>query len=262
MDHELDGDSRFDLQRDAARPLPDVIADKLRELIDAGLYKPGGRLHAESELARRWKVARSSVRTALQRLETLGILESRHGRGWYVRRTRPVERPLPGLLHGRRFRVSDLFELRMGLEGLAASLAAIRATLGEIEDIAKLNQRHLDSGDDLDELVDSDRAFHEAIVAASRNELLIETYRGLIGELDESRRQSFSRIGMSVRSAREHTKIVRYIRNRDPGGARMAMNSHLQRLYDEIADIDHEPMDTTHSGPEAETEWHDRGGQG
>jgi GntR family transcriptional repressor for pyruvate dehydrogenase complex len=258
VDHEAEADPRFELKLDAGRPLPEIIADKLRELIDLGVYRPGGRLPNESELARNMKVARSSVRTALQRLETLNVLEVKRGLGWYVRRNPPAQATSLPALFDRRYRISDLFELRIGLEGLAASLAAVRATEGEIEDIAKYNQQFHDAGDDAEELFRTDLAFHEAIVRASRNELLSETYQRTVSELAEWRFQSYAERGVPLRAAREHGKVVRYLRNRDPGGARAAMNGHLQRLYDGLPDITEEPLDLTHSGSEAEPEWHSR----
>jgi GntR family transcriptional repressor for pyruvate dehydrogenase complex len=258
MDHDIDLDPRFDLQRDQSRPLPDVLVEKVRELIDLEIYKPGQRLPAEADLTRRWKVARSSLRTALQRLETLGLLESRHGRGWFVRRRVPVELghtvellPDPG-----RYRIADLFEIRIALEGLAASLAAVRASEGEVEDIAKINKQHQEAGEDRDELLRTDQSFHEAIVKASRNELLIENYERIVAELAEWRYRSFAMPGVAVRSGREHGKVVRYLRNADPGGARAAMNSHLQRLYDELPEIGDEPLDLTESPSDSEPEWH------
>jgi GntR family transcriptional regulator, transcriptional repressor for pyruvate dehydrogenase complex len=250
----------FELKLDAGRPLPEVIADKLRELIDAGVYKPGGRLPNESELARNMRVARSSVRTALQRLEALRMLEVKRGLGWYVRRLPPSDaQNTPSLFESRSYRISDLFELRIGLEGLAASLAAVRASDNEIDVIWKLNQQHQEAGEDVDELLRTDEAFHEAIFRASRNDLLIETYLRIVGELREWRLQSFAVPGVALRSAREHGKVVRYLRNRDPGGAHAAMNSHLQRLYDTLPDISDEPLDTTRSALEAEPEWQLRG---
>lgn len=258
MDTEIDSDPRFDLQRDQSRPLPDVLVDKIRELIDLELYKPGHRLPAEADLTRRWKVARSSLRTALQRLETLGVLESRHGRGWFVRRRLPAETDQAAQLIADpgRYRIADLFEIRIALEGLAASLAALRASEGEVEDIAKFNTQHLDAGDDRDELLRTDQAFHEAIVNASRNELLIDYYQRIVAELEEWRYQSYAAPGVPVRSAREHSKVVRYLRNQDPGGARAAMSSHLQRSYDALADIAGEPLDSSQSPSDPEPDWH------
>ena len=255
---QADTDPRFELKIDPGRQLPEVIADKLRELVEDGTYKPGGRLPNESELARNLRVARSSVRTALQRLETLRVLEVRRGLGWYVRRTPPpASTDSVGVLDIRGHRPADLFELRIGLEGLAVSLAAVRASLGEIEDITKLNTQHQEA-EDREEMLRTDIAFHDAIVKASRNALLVENYNQIIGELTDWRYQSFAVPGVSIRSAREHSKIVRYLRNSDPGGARVAMNGHLQRLYDELPEIGDEPLDTTASGAELEPEWRHR----
>jgi DNA-binding FadR family transcriptional regulator len=259
MDQEDEIDPRFELRLGAGRPLPEAIADKIRELVDNGLFKPGSKLPSESELARNMRVARSSVRTALQRLETFGVCEGKRGVGWYVRRA-PAQSAsgADGPFLGKRYAVSDLFEVRIGLEGLAASLAAVRATAGEIDDIAKINAQHLDAGNDRDELLRTDVAFHEAIVRASRNDLLYETYQRVVGELTDWRYRTYSEPGVPLRSAREHAKVVRFLGNQDPAGARAAMNGHLHRLYDGLPEIENEPLDSTDGGSVDEPEWPNR----
>jgi GntR family transcriptional regulator, transcriptional repressor for pyruvate dehydrogenase complex len=253
----METDRKFELRLDAGRPLPEIIADKLVELISEGVYQPGGRLENESELARNMRVARSSVRTALQRLEAQNILEVKRGLGWYVRRTTPPSSGTRSLLDGRKYRPSDLFEFRIGLEGLAASLAAVRASDGEVDDITKFSTQHLEAGKDQAELLRTDEAFHEAIVRASHNELLIETYAGVVDEIRDWRYDSYAVPGVPLRSAREHAKVVRYLRNHDPSGARSAMNGHLQRLYDELPEIGDTPLDSTVGSLDTEPEWHD-----
>lgn len=258
MEQEDEIDPQFELRLGAGRPLPEVIADKLREFVDNGMFKPGSRLPNESELARKMRVARSSVRTALQRLEAHGVVEVKRGVGWHVRRLPPQDLDTGAVFVGKRYPVSDLFELRIGLEGLAASLAAVRATPGEVDDIAKLSSQHAEAGEDLDELFRTDVAFHEAIVRASRNLLLFETYQQVTGELTDWRYQSYTERGGPLRSAREHAKVVRFLRNQDPAGARAAMNGHLHRLYDGLPEINGEPLDSTDSGSDAEPEWRNR----
>jgi len=85
MDQEDEIDPRYELRLGAGRPLPEAIADKIREFVDNGTFKPGTKLPNESELARNMRVARSSVRTALQRLEAHGVCDVKRGVGWYVR---------------------------------------------------------------------------------------------------------------------------------------------------------------------------------
>jgi DNA-binding FadR family transcriptional regulator len=255
---------QWELRLDARLPLPEVIEEKLRELIESGALPPGERLPNEPELARRMGVARSSVRTALQRLEVRRVVEVRRGRGWFVRR-KPADH-LTGdfmdWISEQRFRLSELLEVRMALEGMAASLAAARATEGEIDDIAKLSKDHLAAFADVDELVRTDEAFHDAIFRASRNELLLATYHMLVPELTEIRRRRFSARGSSVRSGTEHDNIVNFLKRRDSAGARAAMLAHLLGLYHEVQSAaGHDGAErsvhlTTFVGVEDEPEWY------
>jgi fatty acid metabolism transcriptional regulator FadR len=61
------------------------VADALRESILRGEFLPGDPLPSERELATRFQVNRASIREALTRLETLGLLEIRHGGATTVR---------------------------------------------------------------------------------------------------------------------------------------------------------------------------------
>lgn len=238
---------QWELRADPRRPLPEVIEEKLRELIASGELPAGERLPNEPELARRLGVARSSVRTALQRLEVLRVVEVQRGRGWFVRRT-PVSEPhgdFVDWISGRRFRIGELLEVRMALEGMAVSLAAARADAGRIDDIAKLSSDHRGAQSDIDELVRTDEAFHEAIVKASGNELLLANYRMLVGELAEFRRRSLSVRGVPARAADDHDVIVMFLRRGDSAGARAAVMSHLMNLYRDVhaADDVDEPVE-------------------
>lgn len=259
--------AKWQLKLDARRSLPDVIEEKLRELIESGELPPGERLPNEPELARRMEVARSSVRTALQRLEVLGVVEVRRGRGWFVRR-KPVAGPQGDLIDWiseRRFRLSELLEVRMALEGMAASLAAARATDGEIDDIAKLSKDHRSAHTNVEARVRSGEAFHDAIVRASQNEALLATYRVLVPEFVELRRWIFTVPELPPRSGAGHDHVVNFLKRRDSAGARAAMVNHLFELYDEVIQAAGE-QDT--SGPpihypdvvgvDDEPDWHPR----
>jgi GntR family transcriptional repressor for pyruvate dehydrogenase complex len=75
---------------DALKPLAsarrvDGVLERLRSLILRGSYRAGTRLPNERELAEALGVNRSSVREALRRLESLELVEVRHGQGAFVR---------------------------------------------------------------------------------------------------------------------------------------------------------------------------------
>jgi len=85
---------RFDPS--AKLPLYAQVAERLRALIDNDGLTPGSALPSESELQRRFRVSRATVRQALQELELAGAIERRQGRGTFVAVPR-LERALPEL---------------------------------------------------------------------------------------------------------------------------------------------------------------------
>jgi GntR family transcriptional regulator len=75
-------------------PLPPSrrIADDLRSRIDAGTLAEGMRLPSERELATEYGTARNTAREAVRILAGEGLVAAEHGRGVFVRRTKPVIR--------------------------------------------------------------------------------------------------------------------------------------------------------------------------
>jgi DNA-binding FadR family transcriptional regulator len=227
-------DESWALSPDTRKPLPELIEEKLRQLIESGRFKAGDRLPTEPELAQKLEVARSSLRTALQRLQLQGVVEVVRGRGWYVRSTAVSgEEPL---VFDRRISDVDLMEVRIALEGTAASMAALRATSGELDEIAKLAKAHQQtSADDKDELLRTDEAFHAAVFKASHNELLDQLHRSLLSQLRAYRRSSYRSSEVHSRSANEHNQVAWFLKRRDEDGARAVMTTHLLGPYNDLA---------------------------
>ncbi len=76
------------------------IAGIVRRWIDDGKYQPGDRFPSDQELARKFKVTHITVRSALQPLVEVGVLERRIGFGTIVRKPKPkdtAEAPTAGL---------------------------------------------------------------------------------------------------------------------------------------------------------------------
>src|SRR6266571_6175374 len=81
--------------RDAFAPvvrqsLSDRLARRIRAMILRGDYSQGDRLPTIMEMARRFGVGHPTIREALKKLETMGIVEIRHGSGVYVSRSDEV----------------------------------------------------------------------------------------------------------------------------------------------------------------------------
>src|SRR5699024_10681051 len=67
-----------------------VVADRLREAIDRGDYRPGQRLPGEEELAELFHVSRATARLGVRILQKEGRVDIHAGRGVYVANHRPI----------------------------------------------------------------------------------------------------------------------------------------------------------------------------
>lgn len=68
------------------------IADQLREAIEKGRLPEGSKLPSEADLMRHYRVARMTVRNAIQLIQAEGLIIAEHGKGVYVRPRPPVRR--------------------------------------------------------------------------------------------------------------------------------------------------------------------------
>ncbi len=100
----------------SASPLPlyHQLADRLLDGIRSGEYPSGGRIPAETELARRFGIGRPTVRQATDLLVRRGCLERRRGSGTYV--LEPPERV-------------DLFSLAGTLASFERGNVPVKSTL-------------------------------------------------------------------------------------------------------------------------------------
>ncbi|MDL0431726.1 GntR family transcriptional regulator [Marinobacter sp. TBZ242] len=174
----------------APKRLADSIVEELENMILEGTLQPGERLPAERTLAERFGVSRPSLREAVQRLATKGLLVSRQGGGHFVAESlgSSFTDPLIALLEGRPDAQRDLLEYRRTLEADCAYYAALRATAVDKTHLkAAYETLHAcyasGNSSDLGEEGSADARFHLAIAEASHNVVLLHTIRGLFSLL-------------------------------------------------------------------------------
>ena len=88
----------------AQQPMYQQIAEKLRAQIESGELAPGDQLPTELELRDRYSSSRNTIRDAIKRLTSQGLVETRPGQGTFV--TRRVD-PFVTVLTGNPGRGSD-----------------------------------------------------------------------------------------------------------------------------------------------------------
>jgi GntR family transcriptional repressor for pyruvate dehydrogenase complex len=162
--------------RPAIARIADVVARDLEQRILEGSLKPGDRLPSERNLALELNVSRPTLREAIQKLASKGLLETRHGGGSVVtaRLQATFSDPWKDMLQSHPLLQADMLEFRHMLEGEAAMLAAERATDVDLEriDAAYAALERAYDGLDMQVCIDADVAFHQAIADASHNSMI------------------------------------------------------------------------------------------
>jgi GntR family transcriptional repressor for pyruvate dehydrogenase complex len=211
------------------------IADRIRMLILDATFPAGRPLDSERVLASRFGVSRSSVRDALRMLETIGLIETRHGQGTFPREL-TVDRlvaPLVSVLTYRRDLRDELMDVRRMFEPAVARVAASRITgedLAALDRILEAQRRKRKTGESA---ILEDTAFHAVLARATRNRVLTSIMETLNDLLVESRQLTLEQKGRPERSLKGHEAIVAALRRRDGEAASRAMRAHI----DQIANI-------------------------
>lgn len=144
--------------------------------------KPGDRLPTERILAERLAVSRGTIREALKRWESLGIVEMRKGSGSFLRRSvSPHSLHMPLTVEGQDLAsLLHMLDIRRALEAEAAAICAERATEAEIGAIrARLEAMEPVFFGPVDISAEADWAFHLAIIDAAGNPLITQIVDGL-----------------------------------------------------------------------------------
>ncbi|ABC24525.1 GntR family transcriptional regulator [Rhodospirillum rubrum] len=124
---------------------------RLRDWIIYSELRPGSAIK-ERELAERLGVSRTPLREILQRLHYVGLVDWQPNIGVFVA---PID-------YGR---IREIFEVRLALERAAVSLATVKATAAQIDDLDALLGRcrqAIDTGEYVT-FISLDALFHEKI---------------------------------------------------------------------------------------------------
>lgn len=209
--------------------LVDDTADQIRQMILSGEVKPGELLPPRKELAEQFGVGISTVHEAIQSLSTVGLVESRPGKGTWVR-----EDALESIIHPsiitNRFGEIDaetIYETRKFLEAALAELAAQKATPQDVERIwTALGQAHQVIADN-DDFVGADWDFHLAIAEAAHNDLLQAFYHLARELLLDFIQDAISLPNVKEEATEYHVAQAKAIEQHDAEKARQAALDHM-----------------------------------
>jgi GntR family transcriptional repressor for pyruvate dehydrogenase complex len=209
--------------------LADRLADQIRQLIQSAGYKVGDRLPTIMEMAHQFRVGHPTVREALRKLETVGIVEIRHGSGVYVTRSDDVlvlVSPHAGGVTKKL--LLDLIQARIPIEVHTAGLAARNATAEHLEEMRSLLATAGRSFDDDALLSSTNMAFHRQIALASGNTVLAQLLNVLQELFATEQRLILGIFGSRERDHAEHLQLLEALEKHDEALAVERMRTHLE----------------------------------
>ena len=207
-------------------------------------YAPSGKLPTERDLATSFGVTRTVVRHALAVLEAEGRISREVGRGTFLRpvggEAGAADPAAAGLSDVAEVGPADVMAARRLLEPRVIPLVVAYATQRDFDEL----RRCIDGGARAESAAEFevwDYALHHAIVAASRNQLILAMYavieRARKGEIwgsmkarndSRERRQAYQT---------DHIELVEALCARDRDRAVAVMEAHLLRVQDNLLQL-------------------------
>jgi DNA-binding GntR family transcriptional regulator len=199
--------------------LDDKIYARLKRMIADGQLAPGQRILQE-KLARDMGVSRTPLVNALKRLAQERLVEWVSRRGIYVKQFSLKE-------------MAQLFEVREGLEPIAARLAATRISPAEVKAFKKVFDgfSKKPSAAEVQRYLKRDRHFHWRLVELTDNPHLaaaMESVNMMISAYQVGVPRSLAE------SLPEHQAILEALERRDPDASEAAMRIHIRRSVERL----------------------------
>ncbi len=213
--------------------ISDQVYEQLKEQLINGVWKQGDKIPSENELVALFDVSRVTVRQALSKLITLGLLETRQGEGTFVKEITPgvyMKELIPYIyLNKDSFR--EVLEFRLVVEVETAGIAAQKITEKDIARLERCLNRMIKYKDELEKYVYEDLHFHMIIAKSTQNTLIIQVNNIVREIIRETIKNVTEEIGIEV-GLKYHKLLIDSFKLRDSEMAKNMMREHLQQAVE------------------------------
>jgi GntR family transcriptional repressor for pyruvate dehydrogenase complex len=206
------------------------VFEQLRDRIIGRAWLPGAKIPSENALAETLGVSRVSIREALQMLASLGLLETQHGGGTYVREYSGAIflNPLLPMLALDAPDVFHVLEYRQMVEKGIVALVVKRAGNTEIEELEEAFRTMQGHRNDTRAFAEADLSFHLALAKATGNPVVIKVTTVLTHILKVSMYGIVESLGTKD-GLYYHRRILDAIKAREGSRAESLMEEHVER---------------------------------
>ncbi len=209
-----------------------TVRQSLTSYIRDNRLRPGDKLPPEGDLAQALGVGRSSVREAIRGLESLGLLETRHGIGVFVGAftLAPLIDHL-GIGVGAELRdFTEVLDVRCTLEVALIERAMARLTPAALDELSALTaamERKARSGRGF---APEDQAFHAALFRPLENRVLVRMLDSFWRVFNGTARMMERPNWDPLTTWADHVAILDAVRAGDVGAARLRLDAHYDGI--------------------------------
>ncbi|NBR06383.1 MAG: FadR family transcriptional regulator [Planctomycetes bacterium] len=208
----------------------DLVVERITRVIRDRKLLAGHKLPGEHELVEQLKVSRPVLREALARLQSMGLVDIKRGKGTFVGNANSLANCVRLLQSAVAITPQELItyaELRSAIEVQAARQAAESATIEDIAELSGLLKKLEDDELPYPDALEIDFQFHRKIIDIAGN-LLMKNLMEVIYEfvLTQMVRTTPSQPQNQV-GRKLHRAILKAIAQHDPESAEQAMRQHM-----------------------------------
>lgn len=211
------------------------VVREIISLIASGEYPEDKRLPAERALCDRFGISRGTLRKALVDLVKMGAVTIKPQSGAYVRRF--SQKKIPKTVLPKKFNtvsLRDIIIARQAIELASIELACERMDNVCLEVINKIAWEMEKQIDDLPAYLSLDMAFHETIVKASKNEVLVTAFEAISEYHKYSHVFSSTYEECEEDSLKFHKKILEALQSRNKNQAVKCLSAHFKNMLEAI----------------------------
>lgn len=215
----------------------EAIYQQISDMIMSGQLAPGDRLPSERAMMDQLQRSRPTIREALRMLERAGLIKTIPGSNGAIvtePSTTSFEQPLENMIAMNKISPSELLEVRELFEKTAVQWAVERRTEENLQELKETIEASEKEGEDFDEFVKHDLAFHRAIAKAAHNDLAAMIskvcHQMVLSILKNSyeRKNSKQKKEMMDNIKKSHRLIYEAILSQDANAAYETMKSHIE----------------------------------
>jgi GntR family transcriptional repressor for pyruvate dehydrogenase complex len=211
---------------------------QLKSRLMQGVWKIGERLPSENEFCESLGVSRVTVRAAIQQLEILGLVETRHGGGTFVRDFSTIDAmdTLHPMIQVRENHdIITVLEYRKIIEKGTIGLVVSKLTDKDIEYFEKTYSLMLkyDRTGEREKQANADHAFHYRLAQIAQNAIILKVYEIIKVIMSATMVDIVGLLGTEI-GLRYHRMLIDALKKRDKALCESLMEAHIEETIQAV----------------------------